>query len=249
MSTLHVRGDRPVAVFDMRMTASRCLDIVITAMAALLLSPLILVIGFAIWLEDGRPILFRQHRLGQGGRPFCMYKFRKFSATCGTDGCPLTMVEDVRLTAVGRVLAAAKLDELPQFWNVLKGDMAIVGPRPESLIFADGFQNGFERVLDHKPGLFGPSQVLFRNECQLYPAEADPARFYREVLFPAKARFDLAYFPHRTLLSDIGWIIRGVFAVFGWFPTGQYWHPSTPPGARVATVVKGSQTSREGGAL
>jgi lipopolysaccharide/colanic/teichoic acid biosynthesis glycosyltransferase len=246
VSVLNIRGDRPVAVFDMRVAASRCLDIVVTAMAVLLFSPLILVIGFAIWLEDGRPILFGQHRLGLGGRPFRMYKFRKFSATCGTDGCPLTMSEDVRLTAVGRVLAATKLDELPQLWNVLKGDMAIVGPRPESLTFADSFQNGYERVLDHKPGLFGPSQVLFRNECQFYPPEADLDRFYREVLFPAKARFDLAYFPHRSILSDIGWIIRGVFAVFGWRPTVKYWHFTAPPTACVATIMKGSQASQKG---
>jgi lipopolysaccharide/colanic/teichoic acid biosynthesis glycosyltransferase len=137
-----------------------------------------------------------------------MYKFRKFGPRCGCDGSPLTLQEDDRLTAVGRVLAATKLDELPQLWNVFRGDMSLVGPRPESLSFSDCFRDGFERVLDHKPGVFGPCQVLFRHESKLYPADALAADYYREVLFPAKARIDLAYFPRRTLVSDFGWIAR-----------------------------------------
>jgi lipopolysaccharide/colanic/teichoic acid biosynthesis glycosyltransferase len=107
------------------------------------------------------------------------------------------------------------LDELPQLWNVLRGDMAIVGPRPESLAFADCFRNGFENVLRYKPGLFGPSQVSFRYESWHYPPNEDPTLFYRHVLFPAKATLDLAYFPHRTIAADIGWMVRGVLAILG----------------------------------
>ncbi|QCI68404.1 sugar transferase [Phreatobacter stygius] len=220
MKVRSISVDRPQVALASGATASRCLDILVATTALLLFGPLMLVIAVAIWLEGGRPILFSQLRLGRGGQPFRMYKFRKFSATCGVTGCPLTVAQDNRLTSIGRFLAASKLDELPQLWNVLRGDMAVVGPRPESLAFADCFRNGFERVLDHKPGLLGPCQIQFRNECRLYPTDADPASFYRDVLFPAKARLDLAYFPHRTLISDIGWIIRGVFAVLGWAPRG-----------------------------
>jgi len=206
------------AAFGMNAMASRAFDLVVAAGAALVFALPMAVIACAVWLEGGRPILFAQTRLGRGGAPFRMYKFRKFSASCGTDGCPLTTARDVRMTPLGRLLAATKLDELPQLWNVLRGDMAIVGPRPESLAFADCFQNGFEKVLEHKPGLLGPSQVLFRHEGRLYPPDSDPTCFYREVLFPAKARLDLAYFSRRSLAGDIGWLLRGVLVVAGWVP-------------------------------
>src|SRR5690606_17811654 len=122
-------------------------------------------------LEDGRPILFRQMRIGQLGRPFRMLKFRKFRSECGAQGLPLTLEGDSRMTMVGRFLRATKFDELPQFWNVLVGDMAIIGPRPETPAFADCFTGGLERVLDHKPGIFGPSQAIFRNESTLFPID------------------------------------------------------------------------------
>lgn len=218
MSNSNLRLYRTREAADANGIASRLMDIVVAASALLLFAPVMMIIAFALWIEGGRPIFFSQTRIGKGRRPFSMYKFRKFSPTCGVTGCPVTIAGDDRFTAVGRILAATKLDELPQLWNVLKGDMAIVGPRPESMAFADCFRNGFERVLDHKPGLLGPSQILFRNEGALYPKDADPAGFYREVLFPEKARLDLSYFPYRTLSSDIVWIVRGGLAVIGLVP-------------------------------
>jgi lipopolysaccharide/colanic/teichoic acid biosynthesis glycosyltransferase len=191
----------------------RTLDILCAGMAALVLAPLMLIVVFVIWIESGGPILFSQLRLGQYGRPFRMYKFRKFAPDCDTHGCPLTIEGDGRLTAVGRVLAASKLDELPQLWNVLRGDMSLVGPRPESIAFTDCFRNGFEKVLEHKPGLFGPCQIMFRHESKLFPADVAAVEFYRQVLFPAKAEIDLAYFSRRTLASDLGWILRGVWMI------------------------------------
>jgi lipopolysaccharide/colanic/teichoic acid biosynthesis glycosyltransferase len=147
-----------------------------------------------------------------------MYKFRKFRTNCAPDGCPLTVEGDRRMTTIGRILAATKFDELPQLLNVVNGDMAIVGPRPESLAFANCFSGGFERVLQFRPGLLGPSQVFFRHECRLYPPLEDPTFFYREVLFAAKAKLDLAYFPSRTIASDVAWIVRGALAVIGLSP-------------------------------
>jgi lipopolysaccharide/colanic/teichoic acid biosynthesis glycosyltransferase len=196
----------------------RALDLLCAGMAASVLIPVFLIVAFAIWIESGRPILFSQLRLGQNGRPFRIYKFRKFRPSCDPHGYPLTMEGDDRLTAIGRILAATKLDELPQLWNVLRGDMSLVGPRPESLAFTDCFRNGFERLLEHKPGLFGPCQVLFRHESRLYPTDVSAADFYRRVVFPAKAKIDLAYFSRRTLASDLHWILRaaGVIAVDSW---------------------------------
>jgi lipopolysaccharide/colanic/teichoic acid biosynthesis glycosyltransferase len=191
----------------------RALDIVCAGVAALVLAPVMLIVAFAIWIESGRPILFSQLRLGQNGRAFRMYKFRKFAPDCDNHGCPLTMQGDDRLTTIGHVLAASKLDELPQLWNVLRGDMSLVGPRPESLAFSDCFRNGFEKILEHRPGLFGPCQVMFRDESKRYPAGAAAVEFYRQVLFPAKAEIDLAYFSRRTLVSDLGWILRAAWMI------------------------------------
>jgi lipopolysaccharide/colanic/teichoic acid biosynthesis glycosyltransferase len=191
----------------------RTLDILGAGVAVCALAPVMLIVTVAIWIESGRPILFSQLRLGQYGRPFRMYKFRKFRPDCGDQGCPLTVEGDNRLTAVGRFLAASKLDEVPQLWNILRGDMSLVGPRPESLAFIDCFRNGFEKIHEHKPGLFGPCQVLFRHESKLYPAGVAVAEFYQQVLFPAKAKIDLAYFSRRTLVSDLGWILRAVWTI------------------------------------
>jgi lipopolysaccharide/colanic/teichoic acid biosynthesis glycosyltransferase len=200
------------------MNLRRVFDIVAAGMAASVLLPVFLIVALAIRIESGKPILYSQLRLGRNGRPFSIYKFRKFKASCDPQGYPLTLEGDHRLTRVGRILAATKLDELPQLWNVLRGDMALVGPRPESLAFNDCFRGGFEAILEHKPGVFGPCQVLFRHESRLYPADGSAAEFYREVLFPAKAKVDLAYFSRRTLVSDLGWILRavGVIALDSW---------------------------------
>lgn len=202
-------GSNPVTQVGLR----RALDILFAGAAAAILAPLFLIVALAIWIESGRPILFSQFRLGQNGRPFRMYKFRKFRPDCDLHGYPLTVEGDGRLTMIGRFLAASKLDELPQLWNVLRGDMALVGPRPESLAFFDCFHNGFEKLLDHKPGLVGPCQVMFRHESKLYPADVAAVDFYRQVLFPTKAKIDLAYFPRRTLVSDLGWIVRAAWAI------------------------------------
>jgi lipopolysaccharide/colanic/teichoic acid biosynthesis glycosyltransferase len=215
MSTKHPQLARDDSASCSEVPLQRAFDLCCALVATALLAPVMLLIATVIWLESGRPICFSQLRLGQRGRLFYVYKFRKFSAACGVDGVPLTLQDDRRLTAIGRILALTKADELPQFWNVIKGEMSIVGPRPESLVFADCFCNGFERVLDCKPGLFGPCQVLFRHEERFFPANADPVEFYRKFLFPAKARIDVDYFSHRSFFGDLGWIIRGVLAIVG----------------------------------
>jgi lipopolysaccharide/colanic/teichoic acid biosynthesis glycosyltransferase len=196
--------------------ALRIFDIVAAVATLTFFFPLMVLVGAAILVESGGPIFYSQVRLSQRGRHFRMHKFRKFHAGEGPAGRPLTMEDDPRLTRVGGFLLRTKLDELPQLWNVLKGDMSIVGPRPESLDFRDCFEGPYGLVLEHKPGIFGPSQVLTRNECFFHRRRPDPEQFYRDVLFPLKAQIDLAYFAHRTLFRDLGWAVRGSLAVFGW---------------------------------
>lgn len=206
----------------------RLLDVIVAGAAILFFLPLLLCIALAIFAEDGCPIFFSQTRLGQGGKHFQLLKFRKFGAAAGTMGLPVTLADDPRLTRVGRILEKSKLDELPQFWNVLRGDMSIVGPRPESLHFADCFVGSYGSLLSHKPGLFGPAQVLFRNESAYYSADEDPERTYRRVLFPTKASLDLQHYTRRSLLEDLAWIALGVAAVVGFSPARLVKQPVWP---------------------
>jgi lipopolysaccharide/colanic/teichoic acid biosynthesis glycosyltransferase len=197
--------------------ANRVLDLILAVAGLVVLGPLMALIALAIRLESRGPIFFAQTRLGRGGRPFRIYKFRKFRPEIGkfvSNGLPLTMSNDSRMSRIGGFLARTKLDELPQLYNILKGDMSFVGPRPESLEFAGCFLGAYRQVLNHKPGIFGPSQVAFRNESSYLPP-TEPERFYRNVLFPLKARTDLAYYPRRTVAADLGWILRGALAVVG----------------------------------
>jgi lipopolysaccharide/colanic/teichoic acid biosynthesis glycosyltransferase len=191
------------------------LDRILVLFALVLVMPLVISIAIAIVIDSGYPVFFSQERLGLDGRRFQMLKFRKFPTTVGRNTRPLTLANDCRCTRVGRLLAKTKLDELPQLWNVIRGDMALVGPRPEVPDFEACFAGPFHRVLDYRPGIFGPSQTVFRAEGSLYPPDQDPEEFYREVLFPAKAALDLAYYPARTVYGDIKWVLRGMLAVCG----------------------------------
>jgi lipopolysaccharide/colanic/teichoic acid biosynthesis glycosyltransferase len=191
----------------------RALDVIVASGGLLCLAPLMICIIIGIVVETGFPIFFSQTRIGLGGKYFVLFKFRKFGPAEGGSGPALTLADDPRMTRVGKILEKTKLDELPQFWNVLKGDMSIVGPRPESLRFADCFIEPFTRLLEHKPGVFGPAQVHFRNESMHYVSGEDPEQIYRQVLFPAKAALDLRYYVSRTLLQDIAWIGRGIRVV------------------------------------
>jgi len=188
----------------------------IVALATLiLLTPLVTLIVVAIVIDSGLPVFFSQERLGLYGRRFWMLKFRKFRTTVGGDTPPLTLENDPRFARFGAFLAHSKLDELPQLWNVVRGDMLIVGPRPEVPDFAECFAGPFQRLLDYHPGIFGPSQAAFRAEGALYPPDQDRQDFYRQVLFPAKAGLDLAYYPSRSVFGDIKWVVRGFRAVCG----------------------------------
>jgi lipopolysaccharide/colanic/teichoic acid biosynthesis glycosyltransferase len=194
-----------------RIALSSALHALFALLALIALAPFMVVIALAIYFESGTPILFSQSRLGERGKVFRLFKFRKFAANT-TDSLPITLSRDPRLTRVGLFLERSKLDELPQLVNVLKGDMSLVGPRPDTLDFADCFTGTLRQVLEYRPGIFGPNQFFFRNEGALYSDHADPLAYYREVLLPLKARVDIAYFSDRTVFSDAVWIVRGVLA-------------------------------------
>jgi lipopolysaccharide/colanic/teichoic acid biosynthesis glycosyltransferase len=197
-------------------------DKAIALMGLAFLAPLMLLVAIAIVSETGFPVFFSQDRLGRGGMRFRMYKFRKFSVCGESCGRPVTLANDKRFTNVGKFLEKIKLDEIPQLWNVLIGDMALVGPRPEVPAFAECYQGSARRILEYRPGVFGPSQAMFRSEGSLYPSGEDPTVFYRAVLFPAKASLDLAYYPSRTFSGDLKWIVCCLAAICGLEPCNKF---------------------------
>lgn len=192
----------------------RAFDVLLAGLGLVVAAPVMLVISAALWLESPGHVLFAQKRLGQGGKTFNLFKFRKFPHTWGDTGPGVTLAGDVRMTTLGRFLEKTKLDELPQLWNILRGDMSVVGPRPESCRYESLFAGPWIEVLHYRPGIFGPNQVAYRNEAQMYPLDRDPEEFYAEVLFPAKAKNDIEYFREANLASDFSWMIRSLVATF-----------------------------------
>ena len=189
----------------------RWTDVVLALVGLILAAPLMALIALAVRVDSPGPAIFSQERLGRHGRVFRMHKFRKFPHAWGERGAGVTVSGDARMTRLGRFLERSKFDELPQLWNILKGEMSFVGPRPETLRFKDLFEGEFARVHDFLPGIFGPNQVAFRNESMMYPPDREPEAFYREELFPQKARQDIAYFSRSNAFSDLLWIVRGVW--------------------------------------
>jgi len=189
----------------------RALDVTLALLGLIVGAPLMALIALLVRLDSPGRAIFSQPRLGLHGRVFHMHKFRKFPENWGAKGSAVTVVADARMTRLGRILERTKLDELPQLWNILRGEMSFVGPRPETLNFKDLFVGEFARVHDYVPGIFGPNQVAFRNESHLYPPDQDPELFYRQALFPRKAHNDLDYFAQATVFSDVQWILRGLW--------------------------------------
>jgi lipopolysaccharide/colanic/teichoic acid biosynthesis glycosyltransferase len=186
----------------------RALDVALVLVAmpfALLVGA---VLALAVFLDSPGPIFYRSRRIGRGGEPFAMLKFRTMVRDAA--GPPISAHGDERYTPLGRWLARSRLDELPQLWNVLRGEMRLVGPRPEVEDFVRNYPSQYERILSVPPGLTGPAQVEFAWEGEvLAAAEAvDRARVYRESILPLKLEIDLSYAEHHSVRGDLGLLAR-----------------------------------------
>ena len=184
--------------------AKRLFDCVGAALALLLLSPLLL--GLALWivLDSPGPVLYRQERVGRFGRPFRIHKFRTMRPDADRSGPPLTIGEDARITRAGRRLRRYRLDELPQFIDVLRGDMSLVGPRPEVPRYLAQVPAALrERVLAVRPGITDSVSLAHVDEAALLGAAADPEREYVEVILPGKLEAAADYAQRATLWSDL----------------------------------------------
>ncbi|WP_417189866.1 sugar transferase, partial [Bacteroides sp.] len=166
------------------------------------LCPVLLAVGALIRIRmPGGPVVFKQKRVGQHGRLFTMYKFR--SMTIGHSGNSVSVKGESRITPLGAKLRKYKLDELPELWNVLIGDMSFVGPRPDVPGYADKLEGENRRVLLLKPGITGTASLKYRNEEELLAQQEDPQKYNDEVLFPDKVRINIEYLDHWSFWNDI----------------------------------------------
>ena len=190
--------------------AKRLLDILIAVSLLVALTPLVLMLAVAIKLGSRGSVFYRCRRAGLGGREFAMLKFRKMRQDAA--GPPLTCARDERFTPLGSLLARTKLDELPQLWNVIRGDMSLVGPRPEDPSFIALHSREYTDILRARPGITGLSQLAFAREHRLLDGP-DPLRRYVERLLPQKVAIDQLYVAHRSTNMDLRILVWTVVAV------------------------------------
>lgn len=192
--------------------SKRLFDIIASFIGLILLSLPLLVVALLIKMSDGGPVLFKQQRIGYRGRPFTMLKFRTMRVGADSMGPLITVGEDPRITRIGRWLRKAKIDELPQLINVLRGEMSLVGPRPEVPKYVAMYSAEQRQVLNLVPGITDPASLKYRNESELLASAVDPLDLYVNVIMPDKIRINIQYAQTATLLSDIRFIIKTVIA-------------------------------------
>ncbi|MFN2375491.1 MAG: sugar transferase [Candidatus Binatia bacterium] len=194
--------------------AKRALDFTVALAGLVVLSPLFATIAALIRLDTRGPVFFRQERAGPDGTTFRIFKFRTMIVGAYRSGARLTVKRDPRITAVGHFLRWSKLDELPQFLNVLVGDMSFVGPRPEDPYFTNFYAPEFRDVLAVKPGIIGPSQVDGRDEVEKYPEGCENVEeYYIQHILPEKLARDLDYVRSATFWGDLRFLVGGFLKV------------------------------------
>jgi len=190
------------------------MDLAVSLIALVLLAPIYLVLALALLAMTGPPVLFVQERVGLDGRPFRMIKFRTMRRET-SGGLPLTASGDLRVTPLGRFLRSTKLDELPQLLNVLRGEMSLVGPRPEVPRYVAQYTVEQRRVLQARPGLTDPASVRFVEEEDLLGAVPEEHReeFYLQTILPRKLQMNLEYIERAGLGLDVALILQTIRAV------------------------------------
>lgn len=176
-------------------------DILASFIGLLVFSPVLLIIAILIKLQMPGPVFFIQERVGQNARLFKMVKFRSMNVNHG--GNTVSVKGENRITPLGATLRKYKLDELPELWNVLIGDMSLVGPRPDVPGYADQLQGEAAQILKLKPGITGPASLKYRDEEELLAQVNDPQQYNDEVIYPDKVRINLKYLKEQSLWLDL----------------------------------------------
>ena len=189
----------------------RCFDILVSFFGIVFLFPLFAITSLVIRTKDGRPILFKQERVGKNGKIFKILKYRTMSVKQNENSSQITVGEDQRITKTGRTLRKLKIDELPQLFNVLKGEMSFVGPRPEVKKYVDLYDDLQKEILKIKPGITELASLKYYNESEILGASDDPEREYIEKIMPDKIMLNLQYIKKMGLFYNIGIILRTIF--------------------------------------
>jgi lipopolysaccharide/colanic/teichoic acid biosynthesis glycosyltransferase len=186
----------------------RIFDIVASFFGLILLIPLFLVLAALIKLRMPGPVLFCQKRTGRQGQEFTIYKFR--TMVVKHQGSTVSVRGESRITPLGEKLRKYKLDELPELWNVLKGDMSLVGPRPDVPEYYNRLEGMEKKILELRPGITGPASLKYVNEEEILASQPDPQKYNDEVIWPDKVRINLEYYDQRSFFGDISIIIRTI---------------------------------------
>src|SRR6185312_15043826 len=218
-SAIDMNELRPVPAEGLyRRAGKRALDAVLSALMLVVMLPLLLIVCALVKLTSPGPVFYRQERVGKGGRPFNIVKFRSMVIDADRHGPGLTSAGDPRVTKCGAVLRQLKIDELPQLWNVLKGDMSLVGPRPELPVYVENYDLQQQMVLTVRPGLTDTASICFRWEEDLLAQRSDPERFYKDDILPRKLALNLQYVANMSLTNDFVLMIQTVRSLFS-FPS------------------------------
>lgn len=195
--------------------AHRAFDLTAATVGLVILSPLLLLVAVLVKASSPGPVFFQQERVGKDGKTFKILKFRTMVVGAEAKGRQLTVGDDPRLTSVGRWIRTWKLDELPQLINVVQGEMALVGPRPEVPRYVALYTPAQRRVLSVRPGLTDPASIAYRNESELMATHPEPERLYISQIMPRKLEINLDYLAQRTFASDLHVIFDTLKAVAG----------------------------------
>jgi len=199
----------------------RLVDLCVASVALLVSSPVFLIVAVLIKLNSPGPVLFKQERIGLHGKPFRIFKFRTMVVNADRIGGPSTAADDPRVTRIGRVIRRLNLDELPQFLNVLRGEMSVVGPRPEVPQYVAMFTDEEKAILSVRPGITDWATLWIRDEGKILEGSDDPERTYREQIWPEKHRLALEYVNHHSLWIDLQIMVKTleVHLVDRWRPS------------------------------
>ena len=214
----------------------RILDVLVGGLALVLAAPVLALAALATLLVDGRPLFYRAERVGEGGHPFHLYKLRTMRA--GPSGPGITAAGDARITSLGLILRRLSIDELPQLWNVVRGQMTLVGPRPESVELAARYREDCREVLLVRPGLTGPAQLRYRERSASPPPGWDVERWYLDTLVPLRVSADLEFVRTATLVGTLHYLVLTALFVVGLVDISE--PPITASGSPAPPTAKGS---------
>jgi lipopolysaccharide/colanic/teichoic acid biosynthesis glycosyltransferase len=193
----------------------RIFDITVSVVGLIVLFPFLLVVSVLVKLDSAGPVFFRQERVGKKSRPFFILKFRTMVQDAHAKGGPITVGSDPRITCVGGFLRKYKIDELPQLINVLRGEMSLVGPRPELRKYVKLFPQDYEEILRIKPGITDIASLIYRDEAGLLGNSDNPEREYVERILPDKIRLAREYLRHSSFFFDLGLILKTLLKIAG----------------------------------